>query len=110
MNEFDNIRQIAEIKLKENKQLTDLEKDILDTLKKIEEQPFDYDGTIFQIRMNNANYPEAFAIELANPENKLVDLSTLPEHDLLQNLQIQLEHMLKKRILLIKKSEELSND
>lgn len=103
MDEFDVMKQIAEIKLKEEKQLTDLEKDILDTFDKINDRYFDRDGAIFQIIKNNGNYPEAYTFELINPQNKIVDVRTLPDNDLLHNLQIQLEYMVEKEISIRRK-------
>lgn len=98
MDQFDIIRKIAEIKLKEKNQLTDLEEDVLDTLSKIQAHPFDRNEAILQIVKNNGKYSKAFVAELAKPQNKLVDVRMLDNPGLLSNLQTQLEYMVIKHI------------
>ena len=73
--------------LKDKENITDLEKDILDTWNELQKNPFDRNSAQLQILQNNAKYPDIFIairpFEQAteadiqyNLENQLIALAT----------------------------------
>ncbi len=76
--------------LKNKQVITNLEKDILDTVNEIVSQPFDRKSAEKKIIENNLKYPEVFTTICTMPENVLLPFSQVNDMDIIKNLQKQL--------------------
>ena len=79
--------------LKQKGSLSDLEKDILSTIDKYIERPFDREGSEKRINENNGRYPEIFYSISLMPEieNKPFDKAT--DVEIHHNLFLQIQAM-----------------
>lgn len=71
--------------------LTPLEKDVADTWKELQLNPFDVRSASQQILKNNLNHPEVFAAVMAKPTTVQKRMEDVDENDLKYNLRSQLE-------------------
>ena len=71
--------------------LTSLERDIVDTWKELQIDPFNAQSATQQILNNNLNHPEVFAAVIAKPTTVQKRLEDVDENDLKYNLRSQLE-------------------
>ena len=71
--------------------LTLLERDIVDTWKELQIDPFNAQSAIQQILNNNLNHPEVFAAVIAKPTTVQKRPEDIDENDLKYNLWSQLE-------------------
>ena len=82
--------------LNSKKQITSLEKDILDTWNELQKNPFDRNSAIHQATLNNKNHPEIFTFignlssTVRRPWNEANDL------DIQYNLTKQLDLLIAK--------------
>ena len=72
---------------KQKGMLSDIEKDILSTLEKYTERPFDRKGAEQKVIENNSRYPEIFTLISASPGTESSDVEV---HN---NLYLQIEAM-----------------
>ena len=97
MNREDLLNTILNY-FKQKGMLSDLEKDILSTLEKYTERPFDRKGAEQKVIENNSRYPEIFTLISASPgiQNKLfTESSDMEVHN---NLYLQIEAMWAKNL------------
>ena len=71
--------------------LTPLEKDVADTWKELQSNPFNAHSASQQILKNNLNHPDVFAAVMAKPTTVQKRLEDVDENDLKYNLRSQLE-------------------
>ena len=71
--------------------LTSLERDIVDTWKELQIDPFNAQSAIQQILNNNFNHPEVFAAVIVKPTTVQKRPEDIDENDLKYNLWSQLE-------------------
>lgn len=76
--------------LRQAKQITPLEKDILDTWNELQKNPFDRISAQVQIVQNNEKYPEIFAMVTALPTTEVRPFNQASESDIRYNLEKQL--------------------
>ena len=82
--------------------LSDLEKDIMSTLSKYNEQPFDRKGAEQKVIENNRKYPDILtAIEMV-PGIRKIPFFEVPDEGVRDNLKMQIEAMCFKEYNLIK--------
>lgn len=94
---MDQISLVIEI-LKAKKQLSALEKDILDTLNECQKYPFDMDAANRQIISNNVNHPDIFAMVTALPTTVSKPKEQITESDLQYILSQQLMFLANKEM------------
>ena len=97
MNREDLLNTILNY-FKQKGMLSDLEKDILSTLEKYTERPFDRKGAEQKVIENNSRYPDIFTLISASPgiQNKpFTESSDVEVHN---NLYLQIEAMWAKNI------------
>lgn len=72
----------------------DLKNDLIDTVAQIKKQPFDRNGAIKRIKMNNEKHPGwIMFVSSITGENDKKPLEELHDSDLLFNLEIQLKYI-----------------
>lgn len=76
--------------LRQAKQITSLEKDILDTWNELQKNPFDCASAQMQVVQNNGKYPEIFAMVTALPTTEVRPFNQAAESDIRYNLEKQL--------------------
>lgn len=76
--------------LQEKQYLTDLEKDILDTWKELQKNPFDRSAAQKQVVQNNAKHPEIFVAIAALPATETRPFEQATDSDIRYNLEKQL--------------------
>ena len=75
--------------LEQKRDLTDLEKDILDTWNELQRVPFDCQSAQKQIVQNNAKYPQIYTAIAALPTTVVRPFDRVTESDLRYNLERQ---------------------
>lgn len=91
--------------IKNQKVLTDLEKDIIETVNRINMRPFDRIETIKKMNENNIRYPENMNLEYFNPNLVLKPVEKLTDEELSNNLYMQLYYMTLKELQEIQKKK-----
>lgn len=76
--------------------LTDLEKDLLSTINKYNEWPFDRNGSIQKIQENNLSYPELFIRISAQPGIANKPFNSATDMEIYNNLYLQVQAMCEK--------------
>lgn len=76
--------------LKDKENITDLEKDILDTWNELQKNPFDRNSAQLQILQNNAKYPDIFIAIGAMPTTVIRPFEQATGADIQYNLENQL--------------------
>ena len=88
--------------LKQNRLLTPLEQDILDTYNELSKKPFDRNSAIRQSQKNNINHPdigEDIFVEIsAKPTTVLKPWAAASDEDVYSNLISQLEALGKREL------------
>lgn len=79
--------------LKNKDDLTELESDILSTIKKYNETPFDRKGAEQKIIENNAKYKDIFVAISVMPGISVLPFHAVSDEDVLNNLKLQIEAM-----------------
>ena len=79
--------------LQQKYDLSDLEKDIMSTLSKYNEQPFDRKGAEQKVIENNLKYPDIFYKITAKPGVYAASFSELSDDIVKGNLMLQMEEM-----------------
>lgn len=88
--------------LQQKYDLSDLEKDIMSTLSKYNEQPFDRKGAEQKVVENNRKYPDILtAIEMV-PGIRKIPFFEVPDEGVRDNLKMQIEAMCFKQYNIIK--------
>ena len=88
--------------LQQKYDLSDLEKDIMSTLSKYNEQPFDRKGAEQKVIENNRKYPDILtAIEMV-PGIRKIPFFEVPDEGVRDNLKMQIEAMCFKEYNIIK--------
>ena len=77
--------------LHQEKSITPLEKDILDTWNELQKSPFDRSSAQLQIMQNNAKHPEILSAIKALPTTVVRPFDQVTESDIRYNLSKQLE-------------------
>lgn len=77
--------------LKQNRLLTPLEQDILDTYNELSKKPFDRNSAIRQSQKNNINHPDIFLEISTNPATVLKPWAAASDENVYSNLTSQLE-------------------
>ena len=98
--------------MKNQKVLTDLEKDIIETVNRINMQPFDRIEAIKKMNENNTRYPENMNLGYFNPNLFLKPVKELDDGEISNNLHMQLSYMVLKELKEIqkKKSQGIENN
>ena len=84
--------------LRYTKQITPLQKDILDTWDELQKKPFDTDAAHRQIVSNNMNHPDLFVAISAMPDVIQKPFDAVTQEDMVFNLQRQLEGLAAKEM------------
>ena len=84
--------------LKQNRLLTPLEQDILDTYNELSKKPFDRNSAIRQSQKNNVNHPDIFVEISAKPATVLKPWAAASDEDVYSNLSSQLEALGKRKL------------
>ena len=84
--------------LKQNRLLTPLEQDILDTYNELSKKPFDRNSAIQQSQKNNVNHPDIFVEISAKPTTVLNPWAAASDEDVFSNLMSQLEALGKREL------------
>lgn len=84
--------------LRQAKQITPLEQDILDTLNEIQKQPFDRDSAQRQILKNNVKYPEICDAIVMLETTVVRPFAQAMEGDIRYNLEKQLGMLAEKEM------------
>ena len=84
--------------LKQNRLLTPLEQDILDTYNELSKKPFDRNSAIQQSQKNNVNHPDIFVEISAKPTTVLKPWAAASDEDVFSNLMSQLEALGKREL------------
>lgn len=79
--------------LKKKGDLTDLESDIISTITKYNEHPFDRKGAEQKVTENNAKYQDIFVAITAMPGIIVIPFSQVSDEDVRHNLKLQIEAM-----------------
>ena len=82
--------------LKQKKNITPLEKDILDTWNELQKYPFDMDSAEHQIISNDINHPKVAAMVTAMPTTVPKPREQITETDLRYLLTMQLSGLIEK--------------
>ena len=77
--------------LRQKKEITPLEQDILDTSDELQKNPLDRDSAQKRILRNNEKYPDIFTVITALPTTVLRPFDQVTESDIRYNLGKQLE-------------------
>ena len=77
--------------LRQAKQITSLEKDILDTWNELQKNPFDCASAQMQVVQNYGKYPGIVAWVAALPTTVVRNFNQITEYDIRYNLEKQLE-------------------
>lgn len=96
MNQQELFRQAVELCSRKRGLLTDLQKDIVDTYSKLTSKPFDRNGAITQIGINNVKHNGMYDAIVAISGHNIAPLSRLPNEVLCMNLSVQLSFLLVK--------------
>ncbi len=83
--------------LRQTQNLTDLEKDILDTWNELQKVPFDRDSAQKQVMQNNVRYPIIWAEIKALPTTVVRPFDQATDSDIRYNLEKQLVALIVKR-------------
>lgn len=84
--------------LKQNRLLTPLEQDILDTYNELSKKPFDRNSAIRQSQKNNINHPDIFLEISTNPATVLKPWAAVSDEDVYSSLVSQLEALGKREL------------
>lgn len=84
--------------LKQNRLLTPLEQDILDTYNELSKKPLDRNSAIRQSQKNNVNHPDIFVEISAKPTTVLRPWAAASDEDVYSNLISQLEALGKREL------------
>ena len=84
--------------LKQNRLLTPLEQDILDTYNELNKKPLDRNSAIRQNKKNNVNHPDIFVEISAKPTTVLKPWAAASDEDVFSNLMSQLEALGKREL------------
>lgn len=87
--------------MKQKYDLSELEKDIVSTIIKYNEQPFDRKGTEQKVAENNIKYQDIFVVITAMPRISVIPFSEVSNEDVLDNLKLQIEAMCFKEYTII---------
>ena len=85
-------------KIIEDKQRTDLDRDILETWQKLNMYPFDMNEGMKRVYDNNLHHPEIYAILRARPQTVIKPYAEITEMDVKTSLSNQLFLMASKKI------------
>lgn len=96
MNYNDAIKLLIEY-LKSKGQITDLEKDILDTANELDKTPFERSSAETKVKTNNIKHPDIFATISCSPDTIVKPFSKVSDDDVKYNLRCQLELLIAKR-------------
>ena len=88
--------------LNQKNDLSDLEKDIMSTLSKYNEQPFDRKGAEQKVVENNLKYPDISTAIKMVPGINVIPFSEVSDEGVRDNLKMQIEAMCFKEYNLIK--------
>ena len=91
--------------IRNQKVLTDLEKDIIETVNMINMRPFDRMETIKKMNENNIRYPENMNLGYFNPNLVLKPVEKLADEEISNNLHMQLSYMVLKELQEIQKKK-----
>lgn len=97
MNKEDLLNMILSY-LKQKGMLSDLEKDILSTLDKYVERPFDRKGSEQKVLENNFRYPDIFTIISVSPGIQNKPFNESSDEEVHHNLYLQIEALWAKNI------------
>lgn len=75
---------------------TDLGKDLLSTINKYNERPFDRNGSIQKVQENNLSYPELFIRVSAQPGIVNKPFNSATDMEIHNNLYLQIQAMCEK--------------
>lgn len=92
-NKKDLVMEFVLEYLKDKSEMTELESDILSTIKKYNETPFDRKGAEQKIVENNAKYKDIFVAISAMPGISVIPFGEVLDTDVLNNLKLQIEAM-----------------
>ena len=98
----DLVVQIVLEYLKQKYDLSDLEKDIISTITKYNEQPFDRKGAEQKVIENNLKYPDISTAIKMVPGIRVIPFADVPDEGVRDNLKMQIEAMCFKGYNLIK--------
>ncbi len=79
--------------LKQKGMLSDLEKDMLSTIEKYIENPFDRESAEQKIVENNCNYPDVFNMISSSPRSRVKPFNELLDEEVHNSLYLQIEAM-----------------
>lgn len=88
--------------LNQKNDLSDLEKDIISTITKYNEQPFDRKGAEQKVIENNLKYPDISTAIKMIPEISVIPFAEVSDEGVRDNLKMQIEAMCFKEYNLIK--------
>lgn len=88
--------------LNQKNDLSDLEKDIISTITKYNEQPFDRKGAEQKVIENNLKYPDISTAIKMVPGINVIPFSEVSDEGVRDNLKMQIEAMCFKEYNLIK--------
>lgn len=88
--------------LNQKNDLSDLEKDIISTITKYNEQPFDRKGAEQKVIENNLKYPDISTAIKMIPEISVIPFAEVSDEGVRDNLKMQIEAMRFKEYNLIK--------
>ncbi len=88
--------------LNQKNDLSDLEKDIMSTLSKYNEQPFDRKGAEQKVIENNLKYPDISTAIKMVPGISVIPFTEVSDEGVRDNLKMQIEAMCFKEFNLIK--------
>ena len=88
--------------LNQKNDLSDLEKDIISTITKYNEQPFDRKGAEQKVVENNLKYPDISTAIKMVPGINVIPFSAVSDEGVRDNLKMQIEAMCFKEYNLIK--------
>jgi len=88
--------------LNQKNDLSDLEKDIMSTLSKYNEQPFDRKGAEQKVIENNLKYPDISTAIKMVPGISVIPFTEVSDEGVRDNLKMQIEAMCFKEYNLIK--------
>ena len=98
----DLVVQIVLEYLKQKYDLSDLEKDIISTITKYNEQPFDRKGAEQKVIENNLKYPDISTAIKMVLGIRVIPFADVPDEGVRDNLKMQIEAMCFKEYNLIK--------
>lgn len=89
--------------LRQRNELTDLERDILDTADEIQKTPFDRASAEWQAKKNNAKYPDMYGAIMALPNTTSIPWEQTTDKEVWSCLSHQLD------CLIMKEAEALNH-